>query len=91
MIVSFIIIILTCFSHWSYMYKQPSRLYKLSGSGTLSMKATEVPVQASSLHSSHSFFLLVEGSIGYVWSGQFADKNVRRGALVVAKMLTDTK
>jgi hypothetical protein len=53
----------------------------------MTMKATEVPAVSSSLHSSHSFFLLVEGSLGYVWAGQFSEKTLRRGALVVAKML----
>ena len=57
----------------------------------MTMKAEEVPAKASSLHSSHAFYLHEEGGMGYVWAGQFAEKNSRRGALVIAKMLSDTR
>ncbi len=70
---------------------QACRLYKLSGNTALSLKAIEVEPKASSLSSSHSFFVLVEGNISYVWSGQFSDKALRRGALVIAKLLTKSK
>lgn len=70
---------------------QACRLYKLAGSGAMTMKATEVSAKSSSLHSSHSFFLLVEGSMSYVWAGQFSEKTLRRGALVIARMLTESK
>ncbi len=63
----------------------------MSGSGALSLKTVEVPASASSLHSTHSFFLLLEGDTSYVWSGQFSDKILRRGALAVANMLTSSK
>ena len=57
----------------------------------MTMKAVDVPAVASSLNSSHSFFLLEEGNTGYVWAGQFSEKTLRRGALVIAKMLTETR
>jgi len=70
---------------------QAARLYKLSGTGAMTIKAVDVPAVASSLNSSHSFFLLEEGNTGYVWAGQFSEKTLRRGALVIAKMLTETR
>lgn len=57
----------------------------------MTMKAMEVPAKASSLHSSHCFFLMEEGGMGYMWAGQFAEKTLRRGALVIAKMLTESR
>lgn len=66
------------------------RLYKVSGTGILSMKAVEVIPKASSLHSGHAYILL--GPHGeYVWSGQFSNQAQRRGALLVAKALNKSK
>ena len=64
-------------------------LYRISGRGTLQMKATEVTARASSLHSSHTHLLVVrkEQVKVFAWSGQFSSQAERRGALVFARFL----
>lgn len=65
-----------------------TKLYQVSGESALAMKAVEVPAKSSSLHSCHTYLLLSEDGKLYAWSGQFSSKVHRRGALVIAKMLS---
>ena len=57
----------------------------------MSIKTEEVPVHASSLHSCHTFCLVVAGRPTCVWAGQFAEKTLRRAALVMAKSVSRSK
>ena len=65
-----------------------ARLYKVCGNSVLTMKAYEVSMATSSLHSSHTFILTGRKGAWFVWAGQFSKQSERRGALIIAKTLT---
>jgi len=73
-----------------YFY-QGSHLYKLSAKNAMSVKTEEVPPSSSSLHSCHTFCLVTGGKPTFVWAGQFANKTLRRAALMIAKTLSESK
>ncbi len=74
-----------------YFFLKDLHLFKLSGENPMTVKTEEVQASASSLHSFHTYCLVSDGKPTCVWAGQFANKTLRRAALVVVKSISKSK
>lgn len=77
-----------CIVHRGTQVANAARLYRVSGTALLTMKAVEMtPPTLASLNSSYAYILCSRDGEWFVWAGQFSSEIQRQGALIIVKTL----